>query len=120
MDFSGSQNASPLAVVGMEQAKPKYKFTVGEILVLRTTGERVVVLDRTKDVYSLDPEYSVRRPSQNAQGHTCHERETYKECELSTLEDYGNAQVDEIFLKRKIEARLDREVPQAAEPATIH
>jgi len=88
-------------VIEMVAASRTHKYQPGQIVVLRTTGEKVCILE-----LKAGPTYIVRRPSVSKDGFINHEGNQLYEFELATIEEFGNAQVDEILLKEKIEKRL--------------
>jgi len=92
--------------VTIEPPKTNYKYNVGQLLVIRTTGEKVCVMSAFSSWATRTPCYWVRRPSVSKEGFINHENMSVEEFELATIEEFGNAQVDEILLKDKIEDRL--------------
>jgi len=83
------------------------RFRPGNLVVIRTTGEKVMVLEGfISEVLEGYVRYVVRRPSVSKEGFINHEGDEFYEFELATIEEFGNAQVDEILLKDKIEDRL--------------
>lgn len=80
------------------------KFQEGEIVCVKTTGERVIVLDLPGDDADF---YDVRRPVIFNSGEIKHEETSFLEFELETLEDHIERQIAEQRLIAKGKDRLN-------------
>jgi hypothetical protein len=73
---------------------------IGDIVCVKTTGERVCVLNQTRDIVQ------VRRPVGGPDGSVSHEVSEFNEFELETLKDHAARQVSEMILKANAQKEL--------------
>jgi hypothetical protein len=82
---------------------------VGDILCMRVTGERVVVLN--PDVNGDGDGYIVlvRRPTIGENGITWHEQ-NYYDFELETAEQHLEREAEEMYLKAKLQNKMQEKL----------
>lgn len=78
------------------------EFILGDVLCLRTTGERVCVIDTD----TSDEKTEVRRAVIGEGGAISHSPEWFFDFELESVEDHANRQVSEMILKSKAQVKL--------------
>ena len=98
----------------------EYKGNLGEVAVVRTTGEKVyVIAENDRHVFT------VRRPCIGESGGIMHLTEEFFAGEISTFEDYATEKVREMILQTKsqksllkAEMQVTEEIEQEAIEAT--
>ena len=98
----------------------EYQGNLGEVAVVRTTGEKVyVIAENDRHVFT------VRRPCIGENGGITHLTEEFFAGEISTFEDYATAKVHEMILQTKsqksllkAEMQVTEEIEQEAIEAT--
>ena len=88
-------------------------FVTGSIAVLKTTGEKVVVLN-TSQVVGQPPVVSVRRPVDTKECGLQHVENSFYEFELETFEQQLDRRLEEAKYVDAAEARLREEAKAAA------
>lgn len=73
----------------------------GDILVVRTTGEKVYLIAETDR-----GTWKVRRPNTKTDGAIEHTVDEFFEGELSTIEDFADAQVQEMVIRHTSQKKL--------------
>lgn len=82
-------------------------INIGEVYALKTSGERVVVLNEAAMPRNVEGEfYTVRRPMNSTENGISHVLETYSSDELETLTDNLSRDLNEMKLKMKLNKEL--------------
>lgn len=86
-------------------------FKTGEVLCLRTTGERVILLN--PDVNGDGEGYvvSLRRPTIGESGIVWHE-ETFYAFELESAESHLRREAEEMYLKAKLQNEMQERLEE--------
>jgi hypothetical protein len=81
----------------------------GEIYVVKTSGEKVIILGKNEDQPALIGDwFNVRRPVATDKDGLRHETNKFLEFELETLQEHADRQVAEAGVKAKAQMALIR------------